>query len=84
MGDFCMKALAQIVSGIGYIVGTVISILPRVTSIIDDSITIVAGFIGVIAGIIWVLILATKKKREKIELEIKEIELKKLKADDKL
>jgi tetrahydromethanopterin S-methyltransferase subunit E len=81
MGDFCMKLIAQIVSFFGWVIGTLVSILAKLSPILDDSISIVAGLIGVIAGLIWVSILITKRKAGKIDLEIKEIELKKLKDE---
>jgi type III secretory pathway component EscS len=76
-----MKFIAQIVSFFGWVIGTLVSILAKLSPILDDSISIVAGLIGVIAGLIWVSILITKRKAGKIDLEIKEIELKKLKDE---
>jgi uncharacterized membrane protein YfcA len=76
-----MKFIAQIVSGIVWGGGFIISAVAKLSPLIDDSISAVAGLIGIIAGVIWVSILITKRKTGKIELEIKEIELKKLKSE---
>ena len=81
MGDICMRLIAQVVSGIGWVVGFTVSLLAKLSPVIDDSISMVAGLIGILAGIIWVSILLTKRKSGKIELQIKEIELEKLKDE---
>jgi len=69
MGEFCMRLVAQIISGIGWVVGFLVSILSKLSPVIDDSISIVAGLIGIIAGLIWVGILLTKRKEGKINLD---------------
>ena len=89
MGDFCMKFIAQIVSGIVWIVGFVVSAIAKLSPLIDDSISALAGLIGIIAGLIWVSILLTKRKQGKVSLEnelienkIKTEQLKKLQSDE--
>ena len=89
MGDFCMKFIAQIVSGIVWIVGFVVSAIAKLSPLIDDSISAIAGLIGIIAGLIWVSILLTKRKQGKVSLEnelienqIKTEQLKKLQSDE--
>jgi len=77
-----MKFIAQIVSGIVWVVGFILSAVAKLSPIIDDSISAIAGLIGIVAGIIWVSILLTKRKTGKIELEIKEIKLEKLKSNE--
>lgn len=79
MGDICMKFMGQIVSFCVWIVGTMTSIVSKISPVIDDGISIIAGIVGLIGGVIWVFLLLIKKKKEKIELEIAEIELQKLK-----
>ena len=69
MGDICMKLLAQIVSGIGWVVGFLVSIIAKISPIVDDSISIIAGLIGIVAGLIWVSILLTKSKEGKVNLD---------------
>lgn len=89
MGDFCMKFIAQIVSGFIWIVGFAVSAIAKLSPLIDDSISALAGLIGIIAGLIWVSILFTKRKQGKIALDnelienqIKKEQLKKLQSDD--
>lgn len=64
-----MRLIAQTVSGIGWVIGFVVSILSKVSPIIDDSIGIIAGLIGIVAGVIWVSILITKKTEGKVNLD---------------
>ena len=81
MGDFCMKFIAQIVSGFVWVVGFVISAIAKLSPLIDDSISIVAGLIGILAGFVWLSLLWIKRKIAKKDLEIRDIELEKLKSE---
>jgi len=82
MGEICMRLLAQILSGVTYFVGTIISILSKISPLMDDSISLLAGVIGLIGGVIWVLVSYVKLKREKIEKRIAELELKRLEESE--
>jgi len=70
-----MRYLAQIISFLSWIGGSIISIMARISPIIDDSISLLAGIIGLIGGVIWVLILLKKNKLISSELTKTEIEL---------
>jgi len=90
LGGLWARLIAQTVSGIGWVIGFVVSIISKVSPIIDDSIGIIAGLIGIIAGIIWVSILITKRVEGKVNLDnakldnkIKNQQLKKLYDDTK-
>lgn len=79
MGEICMKYFAQIISFFVWVIGTGTSVLAKVSPVIDDSISLIAGVIGVIGGLVWLSILRIKKRNEKLDNEIKLIELKRLK-----
>lgn len=74
----------EVISRWTWFIGFVLSIMAKVSPVIDDSISIVAGLVGLAGGIIWVFVLIVKRKKEKVELEIKEIELQRLKNEQKL
>lgn len=78
---YCMRFLAQVICGWTWFIGWVFSFIAKMSPIIDDSISLIAGIVGLFGGVIWVFILLTNKKKAKVELEIKELELKKLKAE---
>lgn len=74
MYDFCMKAVANIVSFTSMIFGVLVNLLAKYTHIIDDSVTTIAGFIGLVGAIIWVSIAFTTRKKSKIALENEKLE----------
>jgi len=85
MGEFCMKFIANIVSFVSMIVGTLIAFVAKLTPILDESISLIAALIGLVGAIIWFLIALTKRKEGKINLDnaridnqIKREQLKKL------
>lgn len=81
MVEICMKWLTQIISFCVWLIGSLTSIVGKFSDVIDDSITLVAGILGVIGGIVWLSILKIKKRNEKLDNEIKKLELKKLKDE---
>jgi len=85
MGDYFMRALAEVVSFFVWAVASMTSIMARLSTTIDDGVSIIAGIIGVIGGIIWIITLRIKKKENiialenaKLENEIKKEQLKNL------
>lgn len=74
MGDFCMRLIAQIVSGCVFVIGTLVNLISKIWPVIDQSISTLAGIIGVFAGLIWLSILVTKHRKGKIELENAQLE----------
>lgn len=79
--EFCQMIFTEVISRWTWFVGFVLSIMAKVSPIIDDSISIIAGLVGLAGGIVWVFVLIVKRKKEKVELEIKEIELQRLKDE---
>lgn len=77
-----MKYLGQIISFIVWVIGSLTHLVGKYSSVIDEGISLVAGIIGAIGGIVWLSILRIKKRNEKLEYEIKELELKRLKDCD--
>jgi len=80
-----MKFIANIVSFVSMIVGTLIAFVAKLTPILDESISLIAALIGLVGAIIWFLIALTKRKEGKINLDnaridnqIKREQLKKL------
>ena len=89
MGDICMKLLANIVSFISMIVGTLVSVLAKYTAIVDESISTIAALIGLAGALVWLLIALTKRKQSKVALDnerldnkIKREQLKQLQSNE--
>ena len=82
MGDLCMKFIANIVSFISMIVGTLVSVLAKLTPILDDSISTIAAVVGLAGAVIWFFIAINRLKNEKLETRIKKEQLKNLQSDD--
>lgn len=74
-----MRAFIQIFSGWTWFTGSFLSIIAKISPVIDDSIGIVAGLVGLAGGIVFFITALIKRKQAKVELEIKQIELKRLK-----
>lgn len=82
MGDLCMKFIANIVSFISMIVGTLVSVLAKLTPILDDSISTIAAIVGLGGAIVWFFIAINRLKNEKLETKIKKETLKNLQSDE--
>ena len=82
MGDLCMKFIANIVSFISMIVGTLVSVLAKLTPILDDSISTIAAVVGLAGAVIWFFIAINRLKNEKLETRIKKEQLKNLQSDE--
>lgn len=77
----CMRLATQIFSFVGWLAGTTIAFVSDYVDFFDKHMKMLAAIVGFISGIIWLLTLIVRRKKEKIELEIKQIELEKLKNE---
>lgn len=76
---YFMRGIIQIISGWTWFASTMIAIMAKTSDVIDESISTIAALIGLAAGIVFFITALIKRKQAKVELEIKEIELQRLK-----
>ena len=77
-----MKLIANTVSFISMVVGTLVSVLAKLTPILDDSISTIAAVVGLAGAIVWLFIAINRLKNEKLETKIKKEQLKNLQSNE--
>lgn len=80
--EYYQMVLAEIISRWTFIVNAILTFATKYFNILDDSIGIITGVLAVVGGIMWTSVLVVKRRQAKIELEIKQIELQKLKKEN--